>query len=218
MKKFFYNAWNGLPSRYRVPIDIYRRYHYWRKSGAIFIHVPKVAGVSVSSALYGRPLGHFRAVDISRILPTEFSSLLTFGIVRDPLERLISAYRFAIGGGGQEMKIKNPSIYQGLEFRSFSTFVADWLIYQDQCCLDGIFKPQHYFLCDANEIIVDYWFSLDDLHEGIEVVENKLGQAIPLKHLNRTFGKSDCELNRDTIDLVQEFYADDYKLFGFRFI
>lgn len=217
MRKFFNVAWNMIPSRYRVSVDIYRRYQYWKNAGAIFIHVPKVAGVSVSSALYGRPLGHFRAVDVRQILPRAFETLFTFGIVRDPLKRLLSAYRFAIAGGGEKMKIKNPSKYQSSEFRSFASFVSEWLIYQERNRLDGIFKPQNFFLCDCNEIIVDHWFNLDSLNEGMEIVGSKLGQAIPLEHLNRTFGRSNWDIDRDTIDLVQRYYADDYEIFGFSF-
>lgn len=64
MKDIAFRIWRTLPDSVRVPLDILRRCPRWKATGVIFVHVPKAAGVSVSRALYGRPLGHFRALDI----------------------------------------------------------------------------------------------------------------------------------------------------------
>ena len=111
MKTLLCKLWNKCPANVRIPLDILRRYPYWKRAGVIFVHIPKSAGVAINTALYNRPLGHFFATDIQKVIPNAFDSLLTFGVVRNPLDRLVSAYRFAKSGGTSQMGIKNPNNY-----------------------------------------------------------------------------------------------------------
>ena len=112
MNNLAFRIWRILPDSARISHDFLRRWPRGRRwGGGIYLHVPKTAGVSVSRALYGRPLRHFRAMDIRRICPGRFNGLLTFGVVRHPIDRLHSAYRFAKAGGTSEMVIMSPRMY-----------------------------------------------------------------------------------------------------------
>lgn len=44
----------------------------FRETGSIFIHVPRTAGTSISTALYGGNIGHRFAMDYQRISAREF--------------------------------------------------------------------------------------------------------------------------------------------------
>jgi hypothetical protein len=213
----FYLAWSFLPEDFRNPWDIRRRCQSWKDLGTIFIHVPKTAGVSVSRALYGRPLGHFTAVDIRRVLPREFGSLFTFGVVRNPLNRLISAYRFARAGGTSEMRMKKPGIYSTEEFRTFDSFVFEWLVHQDLSSVDGVFRPQYLYLCDKSGIIVDYVATIENLCNDIDVVSLAVNRVIHIEHNNQSCSENLIEPSIETIQLVQHLYEKDYVTFGYPF-
>ena len=69
---------------------------------AIFVHVPKTGGVAVSSALFGQDtIGGHRPARIYRLIYGAkcYEEMFTFGFVRDPIDRLISAYSYLKAGG-----------------------------------------------------------------------------------------------------------------------
>ena len=69
-----------------------RNLAHYRQCGAVFVHVPKNAGSSISRALYGRSLGHKTAQEMMAYNPKLFQELDSFAVLRDPLERAISAW------------------------------------------------------------------------------------------------------------------------------
>lgn len=198
-----------------MPLDILRRCLRWKAAGVIFIHVPKAAGVSVSRALYGRPLGHFRAMDIRRICPGTFDGLLTFGVVRHPVDRLYSAYRFAKAGGTSEMGMKNPRMYQSEYFSSFDKFVCEWLPEQDINKIDGVFKPQHLYLCDGGEVMVDKVIKLEQIEQGMRELSALLGKEIVLGHHNKSQASPFVVESADTLSIIERIYQKDFEIFSY---
>jgi hypothetical protein len=73
--------------------------HDVRRAGLLFIHVPKCGGTSVCSLLYGKNLPHYTAAFWHEIYGEAMGDLPSFALVREPLDRLISAYRMAVAGG-----------------------------------------------------------------------------------------------------------------------
>ena len=165
MKKLLFRIWRILPASVRNIIDILRRSPVWKKHNAIFIHVPKAAGVSVNRAIYGRPLGHFYAKDIKQLCPKTFDQTFTFSVVRHPIDRLYSAYRFSRKGGTSVMGMDNPSFYiNNPDFVSFETFVKNWLVKQNLNKIDGVFSPQFLYLFDCDDnLLVDQFYHLEDI-------------------------------------------------------
>jgi len=81
-----------------------------------FIHVPKAAGDSFNELIEGRRgqiayAGHIRVTDIK-----------TVAIVRNPYDRLVSAYFYLIKGGGQnQMDLSFCEILKKyVDFRDFA--------------------------------------------------------------------------------------------------
>lgn len=70
-----------------------------RRAGVLFIHIPKCGGTSVSCLLYGKNLPHYTAAFWHEVYGEAVADLPRFALVREPLDRLISAYRMAVAGG-----------------------------------------------------------------------------------------------------------------------
>jgi hypothetical protein len=205
--------------RYRL--NLYRRYFYWRKHGAIFVHVPKVAGTSVSHAVYGRALGHYPASFIESAFPKLFSTCFTFGFVRNPWARVLSAYKFAKAGSTGSMGMANPSRYQTQQFEDFETFIYEWLLPRDLLAEDFVFQPQSHFLLDgAGNVMVGHVGKLEDFQADIRVVEARLDRRLDVRHMNRTGSHSNYRqeyVSKEMIDLVGKKYQEDVEAFGYDF-
>src|SRR5699024_3171220 len=97
----------------------YRRLYYCKRRKCSFVHVPKAAVTSISNALYVRSFGHFSAAEIRLDFPRAFGNIFVFSIVRNPWDRIVSAYRFAASGGTESVPISNPELYHSEKFSSF---------------------------------------------------------------------------------------------------
>ena len=78
----------------------WRRRNDFRKAGVVLIHVPRTAGTSLALELYGRFVGHFSLADLCAVSAPDVLALPRFAIVRNPWDRLVSAWAFAKAGGG----------------------------------------------------------------------------------------------------------------------
>ncbi len=68
-------------------------------TGLLFIHVPKSAGTSISLELYGFPIGHRCLEEWTGRYPFSSSRLHAFAVLRDPIQRFVSAFEFLKAGG-----------------------------------------------------------------------------------------------------------------------
>ena len=75
---------------------------------AVFVHIPKTGGVSISKALFdsGTVGGHRPAQTYRLIYGAErYAQMFTFGFVREPLDRLASAFAYLKAGGRQHRSV-----------------------------------------------------------------------------------------------------------------
>lgn len=199
----------------------HHRYYHWKRRGAIFIHVPKAAGTSVNQALYGRTLGHYKAMEIRSCFPRLYRSVFVFSFVRNPWSRVLSAYRFAKAGRTESMGVRNPSQYKIPEFESFERFLFEWLAVQDLNEIDFVFQPQYKFVCDDNErLITDYIGRVETLADDARLISTRIGRDLTIGFSNKTSDGPDYVDHFHSpgmVDLVAERYAKDVNLFGYSF-
>ena len=72
---------------------------YFSDTKTLFIHIPKAAGSSFSMGLYGRQVLHIPATVWRDVSPEKFSGFFKFTVIRDPVDRFISAFDFLRRGG-----------------------------------------------------------------------------------------------------------------------
>jgi chondroitin 4-sulfotransferase 11 len=193
------------------------------RAGVTFIHVPRSAGSSIADALYGKFIGHFTVQQMLEACPEDVLALPRFTVVRNPWDRLVSAYEFARAGGGTEgphmVKISNPSRYRRAEYSDFATFVRAHVVGFDAQKLDGVFRPQMYYIRDdQGKLPFDFIGRFDQLETTEQWLGDTLHKRVKIPHFNVS-QRDDYRryYNEDTRDLVGRIYADTVETFGFEF-
>ncbi|HEV2865638.1 MAG TPA: sulfotransferase family 2 domain-containing protein [Allosphingosinicella sp.] len=218
------SAYRQVPPGLRRAILVRRRSRYWLAAGILFIHVPKAAGTSFNQALYGRFIGHPHARDVRRWGSRAVNALPSFSVVRNPWDRLVSAYRFARAGRGvgegYRAGMWRRHLYQGPEFESFDRFVRQWLAPKDVGKLDGVFQPQTLFVCGPGlDPLVDHVGRLEDLAPTYRFIEEAIGTVPAVAKGNRSGESVDYRTfyTPDLVRVVGEIYRDDVSRFGYDF-
>jgi hypothetical protein len=220
---FLWDKYRMLPQSVRFALLARERAPVWRQAGIVFVHVPKAAGTSINLALYGQTMGHARARDIRRWAPEDVNALPSFAVTRNPWDRLVSAYRFAVRGGGSggafEAGVWRPERFAIPEFETFERFVTEWLV-RKHMWLDPIFQPQSTWICSrAGEILVDHVGRVEDLEPTIRFLGRTMGRVPQIAEGNRSGTRVDyrsfytAALRRT----VGEIYSKDVQAFAYEF-
>lgn len=118
-------AWNFLQAM-RAPggAGLYHDLSAFLTHQAIFVHVPKAAGNSVSKALFDERTGGHTTLYVYRLAfsRTEFRRMFKFTFVRNPWDRCHSAYHFLMAGGLNEWDRANAEQYLA-RYKTFEHFV-----------------------------------------------------------------------------------------------
>lgn len=184
---------------------------------AIFIHVPKAAGTSISQALFGRRSRHLRWLDYYRANPRKFRSYFKFAFVRNPWDRLVSTFFFLKSGGLNPLD--RAWAEQNLAgFDNFETFVLGWLT-KAHAQSWVHFKPQYHWICDDHLTPrMDFVGRFEDIEDDFKVIAERLGCARHLEKGNRTEHLHyTAYYTPETMAMVAAVYATDIELFGYVF-
>lgn len=186
---------------------------------SIFIHIPKCAGVSVNNALYGNLAGgHLMLSQYVYIFTAaELQTYFKFTVVRNPWDRLVSAFHFLKKGGMNESdKRWAEDNLKGID--DFSTFVKGWLT-RDKVDSYYHFIPQwKYFLHVHKDLKVDYFAFLENLDEDFHYIAKKIGATTSLSASNKSKHHDYKDYYDDEmISIVAEIYKEDIELLGYSF-
>ena len=188
-----------------------------------FIHVPKTGGSSVEDYLVRRfgslsmvdrhkregvtgtglisPITHLSALDLEEILSNDID--FCFAIVRDPLKRIVSEYRW------QQNSSKSSRL-------SFSTWLRLTLgaARKEPRIYENHIRPQSEMITENAEIF--------RLEEGFEALINRLDDVtmtvaknVSMGHLLKHSAKTSVDISREDAELVSSFYSSDYERFGY---
>tara|TARA_R110001583_G_scaffold105202_1_gene252647 strand:- start:13918 stop:14577 length:660 start_codon:yes stop_codon:yes gene_type:complete len=186
---------------------------------AIFVHVPKCAGVSIAKTLFGCLAGGHTTLDeyINVFEPKFITSYFKFTIVRNPWDRLVSAY-FFLKKGGFGLKDKTWFEQELSTYSSFDDFVRNW-VNKKNIQKWHHFRPQyHYILNRHNKIKLDFVGYLENIDEDFNTIKKQIGVNCTLENSNKSQHNSYINYyNDETKEIVKEVYAEDIKLLGYNF-
>lgn len=237
MKKTLKNIIQKLPVQYQVPIykgyrkyvrpESHRQIQSLRSSvneegyslkgyddlNCIFVRIPKCASQSISKALFGNLGGGHRSIFQYRLIfsPQEFDKYFKFTFVRNPWDRVASAFFY-------HRERWPSSIFAS--FPDLNSFVHEWLD-EENIATVSAFRPQHTFICGTNNNIeLDFIGYFENIEEDFNKVTQKLGIDCRLKTTNKTnIKKRDYRTYFDekSIQIVAELYQKDILLLGYDF-
>lgn len=186
----------------------------------VFVHIPKTGGLSIANAVYRTEGGGHRTVeDYKRELgPEIFASLVSFTVVREPTERLASAFRFLKRGGINDLDQAFAAEHLA-PFETLEEFVTGWLT-PESARSQVHFRPQHEFVCGSSgRPEVDHILRHERLQDDYDALRPVFGGS-PLPYLNATTGSSAREaaaLSPRALRIVANVYSKDFVLFGYPF-
>lgn len=177
------------------------------KNKAIFVHIPKCGGKSVVRDLYGideheyfghADMGFYRAL----LGPKKTGAFMSFTVVRDPVDRCKSGYRFMKEGGfGFAHDLEQQRRINGM---SFDEFVVSGLL-QDMAAKSVVFRPQSDFASG-----IDSYIRFEDLEGGLR--EKFPEQITSVSHVNASKVSSIHHVSDEAESRIREIYDSDYNL------
>jgi len=182
-----------------------------RDAGALFIHVPKNAGMSISNALYGRQIKHATVRYYARVAPDLLGALPSFAILRDPVARFVSAYHFAQAGGSSHSRVSVPFRAPYMALRSIDAALDHVEQAASPYQVNHIFRPQSWYVCGVDgAVAVDRLFAFEDM-DSVAVYLRDHGIAA-LARLNE--GERDKQVvSAAQVDRLRILYARDFEMF-----
>jgi len=195
-----YLRWNGR-----------RRERHFFAAGVVFLHVPKAAGSSISQALYGTRLGHPTADELAKFSARAWQELPKLAVIRDPLSRLASAYRYVVSGGTREGAVRFRRIYREPAFRTFETFVKEWLPRVDLLEQDIVFWPQCRFLSREGQRDPTIEVLVVEKGDHLKARLADFG-VLDLPVRNRTVAVGTPVMDPEMESVIAELYAADVEL------
>ena len=214
-----YRTWKHAKSQHNKIFIEGTLLNAFYKSKTIFIHIPKTAGVSLAKAIYGDVTfeGHRSFYFNNIALNIKNEVYFSFSFVRNPFDRLYSAYKFLNEGGMNHLdKLAFQTFLS--EFEDFEDFILNGLneklIYQITH-----FIPQHEYLCDkSGNILVDFIGRFEDLESDTLLLSKRLKKDINLSHLNFNSKLDYKEVYSDEmIYKVNQIYQKDIDIFKYNF-
>jgi len=135
----------------------------------------------------------------------------TFAVVRNPYDRVVSEYYSKWDGHYQQVGgcDNHPQI------------MNDWIQQKVKACLssNGHFLPQHYYIYNnKGQKVVNHILRFENLDEEFSKLMKQYSLQVPLgKELVRD---KECtltadDLSKETIDMINTFYAEDFSLLGY---
>ena len=195
---------------------------HWNGHTIFFAHVPKTGGSSVESYLISRfgplsiidtnkrtgvrgtglivPATHLAAIDVVELLPHNLT--YSFAVVRDPLDRMMSEFRYQSGVSRMSRLGFSPWLKVML-----AATRAEPRLYENHI------RPQSDLVLGDAEV-----FRLEDGFDRlIARLDEKTRSNTPeltVPHLN-TRKKEPITLSRSDVVAITDFYAADYDRFGY---
>ena len=187
----------------------------------IFIHVPKCAGQSVRDTLFKNlQPGHIHASTYQLVFSRKlYCDYFKFTFVRNPWDRLVSAYYFLKGGGAHE-KDRRWAESQLSDYDSFEDFVSRGLGKEEVLSWPH-FRPQVDFLSSPNGMVeIDYIGRFESIQEDFDFISQRLGINRELLHINKA--KATRPAYQDQYSdaarkIADQVYSRDINSFGYTF-
>lgn len=212
------------------------------KHKCIFIHIPKCAGVSIEYALTNRLYNevdrereilkqHATAAQVKKYYCSDddWNNYFKFAIIRNPFDRLLSAFNYLlviglIHDGYKEKYISNWQNRKTINYILFKSFILkgkssiyEKIMNRYKYGYNHI-KPITEYLFNDGKLMVDFIGRFENLQNDWDVICERIGTKINLPRMNVFTHKNYKECyDEEMIEIVKNRYKNDLELFGYDF-
>ncbi|WP_051333530.1 sulfotransferase family protein [Aliagarivorans marinus] len=182
------------------------------------MHITKSAGTSVALSLFGKLPYHYRAWEYRVIFGRRrFNQYFKFAFVRNPWDRLYSAYSYLKGGGWNDDD-RAWSQQHLTDIDDFEQFVLEWLT-PERLYAHIHFWPQSDFIYDEKgKLLIDYVGYFEDINTDFKQIAKQLGIHTDLSHTNKSQRQGYQDVyTPEAIAKVAKLYQQDIQRFGYEF-
>lgn len=178
----------------------------------VFIHINKTGGSSVEKALR-IPFEHKTAIEkIEEIGRDNWDKKLTFTIVRNPWDKVVSHYHYRVDTNQTNLRDKPIEFGEWVK-RAYGD--QDTFYYNNP----RMFMPQIDWIADENgKILVDKIIHFENLNAEFGEVLQKLARNTTLPHVKKSGHQHYREYyDQETIEIVRNWFERDIERFGYQF-
>lgn len=194
------------------------------ESRVIFIHVPKAAGSSVKTELYGSPrYGHRQIAEFRAYDRRKTAAFFKFAFVRNPWDRLLSAHAYLTEGEGansRDRRFARQILAPKGDFQGF-VHALENPAYARQVMAYDHFRPQGDWIClpGQSSHAMDFLGRFERFEDDMAVVRNKLGRPARAAERVRLSKHGDWQAayTPRMRDIAARLYAADIALLGYPF-
>ncbi len=185
---------------------------------SVFLHVPKTGGASIRHGFFNnRYEGPCQGS-----VPEEWSDLFKFGFVRNPFDRLISAWQMFAQGMENTVWEHPGQECQDISLGKFLDIAMDESIPYDGVRSTVPRKIRHHALPQTHPFYcidqADFMGRFERLEDDFQEILDRLGiPRQPLNHMNKTnrVKKTMDYFDPETWQRAVEFYAEDFDRLGY---
>jgi hypothetical protein len=183
----------------------------------VFIRIPKTGTQSMNVAL-SSPWDHYSAKFCKELLgPNLWDRVFSFSMVRNPWSRMYSFFKYHKIHSDQEgHKLFRP--------HTFESWIKDGMPHHYTLDHEISRFPknphiQFEWISDNEDVIVDYYFKLESIDQGIKKIEKELGIDIKIPHINRStsIGEYREKYSPEMKNIVGDYCNKDIEYFKYEF-
>jgi len=180
----------------------------------IFIHINKTGGSSIEKALI-LPFEHKTALEkIEEIGRKNWDRRLSFCVVRNPWDKVVSHYHYRVQTNQTNMSDK-PIVFKEWVKRTYG--IQDPQYYDNP----KMFMPQLNWISDeSGKILIDEVIYFENLAIEFNVLlkSHRIKNMKNLPHVKRSGRKNYRNYyDEETIEIVEKWFIQDIKRFGYQF-
>lgn len=178
------------------------------KTGSTSLHYGLMSSLEIKFHMKnpGAAIYHLPGEDIARIIgPGRFNNYFSFGIARNPYDRMVSLYHDFHDQRGQ---IKAPN---------FDDFILHH--FEGNWKKNVHFLPQTFFLCRNTQVMVSQVYRFED---GIDAIMSDIGKRIGFKSSEAPHARKSVREpwqayygNTEVISTLNANFSDDFDVFGY---
>lgn len=180
----------------------------------IYLHIPKTSGKSVETYLAGKPIGNPHAKDWhikNKLAAGEYKDYFSFGIIRNPIDRIMSVYNHYKNGG---VGIKHDlNVQNALKNVTFDEFVDRIDEFKGKLISNYMLGDQYRWFFVGSKQTVSKILMFSRLPDNVMEIGARYGitKGFPWINRSKKFVSID-EIKLDTFTKIYKKYKKDFNI------